>query len=102
MLNFKIIPILLLLIFSSESFADCKTVKKTYEVTKNTKKCIYTTTWQSGWTNFAFRAEQINVWISPDCKGFAKPLKGKVIKTEMLSETATSSCPFKKSPVKSK
>ncbi len=90
------------ILLSAHLFADCKTVKKTYEVTKNTKKCIYTTTWQGGWTNITYHAEQINVWISPDCKGFAKPLKGKVLKTEVLSETATSSCSFKNLPTKIK
>jgi hypothetical protein len=102
LLNFRIIPMLLLLMLSTESFADCKTVKKTYEVTKDTKKCIYTTTWQAGWTNTTYHAEQISMWISLDCRGFAKPLKGKVLKTEILSETPTSSCSFKNPPVKTK
>ena len=87
---------------STESFADCKTVKKTYEVTEKTKKCTYISTWQSGWTNLIYHAEEVSLWISPDCKGFAKPLKGKVIKKEVLSETPTSSCSFKKPPVKNK
>ena len=101
MFNFKIIPILFFTILNSQSFADCKVVKKTYEVTEKAKKCTYVSTWQGGWTNTTYHAEEMNTWISPDCNGFAKPLKGKVVKTEVLSETA-SSCSFKTPPAQTK
>jgi len=87
---------------SSKSFADCKVVKKTYEVTEGTKKCIYMSTWQGGWTNTTYHAEEVSRWISPDCKGFTKPIHGKVVKTEILSETIGSSCSFKNPPAKTK
>ena len=92
----------LTILFTVNLFADCKVVKKTYEVTEATKKCIYTSTWKSGWSNLKFHAKQVSMWISPDCNGFAKPLHGKVIKTEVLSETIDSSCSFKNPPAKTK
>ena len=71
-------------------------------MTEATKKCIYISTWQGGWTNTTYHSEEVSLWISPDCNGFAKPLKGKVVKTEVLSETIDSSCSFKNPPAKTK
>ena len=94
MLNFKITSILFLIMLSSKSFADCKITKHTYEVISNNKTCHYTSFWREGHIGKMYHAERYNLWISPECKSFPKPLKGKKIKKELISEIIGSDCLF--------
>lgn len=89
------------MILSTQSFADCKITKHTYEVVSNNKTCHYTSFWREGYVGKMYRAEGYNLWISPECKSFRKPLKGKKIKKELISEIIGSDCHFEfVSPVK--
>lgn len=90
----KIKLILFTFILGIEGVADCKITKHTYEVTNDNKTCQYTSFWREGYIGKMYHAEGYNLLISPECKSFPKPLKGKKIKKELIREVVGSDCSF--------
>lgn len=92
--------LLVSLAICTQSFADCKITKQTYEVVGKHMVCTYTMYWResSNWsgknTSSLYRAQSYNIQISPECASFPKPLKGKRVKTEFIRKIVGSDCPF--------
>ncbi len=94
MVYIKKLFIIFALVVATNSLANCKITKNTYEVTDENKTCYYTLFWRAGYIGKTYKAQSYNVWISPECKSFPKPLKGKKIKKELIREIIDSDCPF--------
>lgn len=88
------IVILTILFLSIQGFADCTITKHTYEVIGKHTKCTYTSYWRESSLGTSYRAESYNLQFSPECASFSKPLKGKKIKKELISNITGSDCPF--------
>ncbi|MEA1910095.1 MAG: hypothetical protein U9N32_00250 [Spirochaetota bacterium] len=84
-----------IVLINTQSFADCKITKHTYEVVSEHAVCTYTSYWrESRSSEGLYRAEGYNLQLSPECASFPKPLKGKKIKKEFVRNIVGSDCPF--------
>ena len=76
----------------SISYADCKIVKNTYRVTQGTKTCEYIGVQKQ--TTKPFGIVLYDTELSPLCKSFTMPLRGKKIKEETLVHTSGKDCSY--------